>query len=181
MVDSRDVAWASIPPLAAALCEQGGQESTELHEMEFVEVETNASNGESDELQSDRQKSAGDEEHDDDEESIFLLIVDPAPTWVAATAGRAAQSMPLATTADVPLSIGKPTKANSQPIEVESPESIIRALASRDRTLMPAPYRPHQGRPPVASYLRLCWTGGKRANSSGQRQVQQARSKDTRM
>ena len=36
--------------------------------------------------------------------------------------GTAAQSMPLATTADAPLSIGRPTKANFQPIEVESPE-----------------------------------------------------------
>ena len=32
--------------------------------------------------------------------------------------------MPLATTADAPLSIGKPTKANSQPIEVESLERV---------------------------------------------------------
>ena len=32
--------------------------------------------------------------------------------------------MPLATTADVPLSIGRPTKPNSQPIEVESPERV---------------------------------------------------------
>ena len=37
---------------------------------------------------------------------------------------RAAQSMPLAMTADAPLSIGGPTKANSQPIEVESPERV---------------------------------------------------------
>ena len=36
--------------------------------------------------------------------------------------GRAAQSMPLATTADTPLSIGRPTKINFQSIEVESPE-----------------------------------------------------------
>ena len=44
--------------------------------MESVEGETNASNGESDELPFDRLKSAGDEEDDDDEESIFSLIVD---------------------------------------------------------------------------------------------------------
>ena len=92
--------------------------------MEPVEGETNASNGESDELQSDRQKSAGDEEDDDDEESIFPLVVDPAPTREAAPVGRAAQSMPLATTADVPLSVGRSTKVNSQPIEVESPERV---------------------------------------------------------
>ena len=42
---------------------------------------------------------------------------------------------------------------------------------------MPAPYRPHQGRTPMALCLRLCWAGGKRAGSSGQRQVQLARSK----
>ena len=77
-----------------------------------------------DELQSDRQKSAGDVEDDDNEESTFPLVVDPAPTREAAPVGRAAQSMPLATTADVPLSIGRPTKANSQPIEVESPERV---------------------------------------------------------
>ena len=123
MIDSRDVTWTSIPPLALVLCEQGGQEPTELQEMESVEVETNSSDGESDELQSDCQKSAGDEEdNNDDEESIFPLVVDPAPTREAAPVGRAAQSMPLATTADAPLSIGRPTKANFQPIEVESPE-----------------------------------------------------------
>ena len=74
--------------------------------MESAEGETNPSDGESDELQSHRQKSAGDEEDDDDEESIFPLVVDPAPTRKAAPVGRAAQSMPLATTADAPLSIG---------------------------------------------------------------------------
>ena len=104
MIDSRDATWASIPPLASVLCEQGGQEPTKLQEMESVEGETNPSEGESDELQSDRQKSAGDEEDDDDEKSIFPLVVDPAPTREAAPVGRAA------------------TKANSQPIEVESPE-----------------------------------------------------------
>ena len=103
MRDSRDVTWARIPPLASVLCEQGGQESTELQEMESVEGEANPSDGESDELQSDRQ-SAGDEEDDDDEESIVPLVVDPAPTREAAPVGRAA------------------TKANFQPIEVESPE-----------------------------------------------------------
>ena len=36
--------------------------------------------------------------------------------------GRAAQSTSLATTADAPLSIGRPTQTNFQPIEVESPE-----------------------------------------------------------
>ena len=89
MIDSRDVTWASIPPLASVLCEQGGQEPTdELLEMESVEGETNASNGESDELQFDCQKSAGDEEDDDDEESIFPLVVDLAPTREAAPVGR---------------------------------------------------------------------------------------------
>ena len=89
-----------------------------------MEGETIASKGESDELQSDRQKSAGDEEDDDDEEFIFPLVVDPAPAREAAPVGRAAQSMTLATTADMPLSIGRPTKANSQPIEVERPERV---------------------------------------------------------
>ena len=70
MIDSRDVTWARIPRLASVLCEQGGQEPTELQEMESVEGETNLSDGESDELQSDRQKSTGDEEDDDDQESI---------------------------------------------------------------------------------------------------------------
>ena len=106
MIDSRDVTWARIPPLASVLCEQGGQEPTELQERESVEGETNLSDGESDELQSDRQKSAGDEEDDDDDESIFPVVVDPAPTRMAAPVGRAAQSMSLATTADAPLSIG---------------------------------------------------------------------------
>ena len=106
MIDSRDVTWARIPPLVSVLCEQGGQEPTELQEMESVEGETNPSYGESDELQSDRQKSAGDEEDDDDEESIFPSVIDPAPTRKAAPVGKAAQSMPLATTADAPLSIG---------------------------------------------------------------------------
>ena len=90
--------------------------------MESMEGETNPGDGESDELQSDRQKSAGNEEDDGDEESIFPLAVDPAPTRKAAPVGRAVQSMPLATTADAPLSIGRPTKANFQPIEIESPE-----------------------------------------------------------
>ena len=106
MIDSRDVTWASIPPLASVLCEQEGQEPTELQEIESVEGETNPSDGESDELQSDLQKSAGDEEDDDDEDSIFPLVVDPAPTREAAPVGRATQSMPLATTADAPSSIG---------------------------------------------------------------------------
>ena len=106
MVDSRDVTWASIPPVASVLREQGGQEPTGLQERESVKGETNPSDGESDELQSDRQKSAGDEEDDDDEESIFPLVVDPAPTRKAAPVGRAA------------------TKANFQPIEVESPERV---------------------------------------------------------
>ena len=39
-----------------------------------MEGETNPSDSDSDELQSDRQKSAGDEEDDDDEESIFPLV-----------------------------------------------------------------------------------------------------------
>ena len=123
-IGSRDVTWASIPPLASVLCEQAGQEPRELQEMESVEGETNSSDGESDELQSDRQKNAGDEEDDDDEESIFPLVVDPASTQKAAPVGRAAQSMPLATTADAPLIIGRPTKTNSQPIEVESPDRV---------------------------------------------------------
>ena len=94
------------PSLASVLCEQGGKEPTELQEMESVEGKTNPSDGESDELQSDRQKSAGDEEDDDDEESRFPLVGDPAPTRKVSPVGRAAQSMPLATTAHAPLSIG---------------------------------------------------------------------------
>ena len=124
MIDSRDVTRASIPPLASVLCEQGEQEPIEIQEMEPEEGETNASNGESDELQFDRQKNAGDQEDDDDKEPIFLLVVDPTPTRAIAPMGRAAQSMSLATTADAPLSIDRPTKANSQPIEVESPERV---------------------------------------------------------
>ena len=46
---------------------------------------------------------------------------------------------------------------------------------------MPAPYRPHQGRTPMAPYLRLCWAEGKRTGSSGQWQVQLARSKNSRV
>ena len=74
--------------------------------MESVERKTNASNGESDELQFDRQKSAGYEENDDDREFFFPLVVDPAPIRAAAPVG-------LAPTADATLSIGRPTKANS--------------------------------------------------------------------
>ena len=87
MIDSRDVTWARIPPLVSVLCEQGRQEPTELQEIESVEGETNPSDGEFDEVQSDRQKSAGDEEDNDDEEFIFLLVVDPAPTRKAAPVG----------------------------------------------------------------------------------------------
>ena len=78
--------------------------------MESVERETNACNVESDELQSDRQKSAGDGEDDDDEEPIVPLVVDPAPSRAAPPVGRAAQSMLLTTTTGAPLSIGGPTK-----------------------------------------------------------------------
>ena len=92
--------------------------------MESVEGQTNVSNGESDELQFDRRKSAGGEEDDGEEESIIPLPFDPAPTRAAAPVGTSAQAMPLATTADAPLSIGTPIKTNSQPIEVESPERV---------------------------------------------------------
>ena len=109
-------------PLASILCEQRGQEPTELQEMESAEGETNASNGESDELQFDHQKSAGNEEDDGDEESIFPPVINLASSRATASVRRAAQLMPLATTADAPLSIGRATKANSQPIEVERPE-----------------------------------------------------------
>ena len=124
MIDSRDVTWASIPSLASLMCEQGGQEPTELQKMESVERDPNACKVVSDELQSDRQKSAGDGEDDDDEESIVPLVVDPAPTRAAAPDGRAAQSMLLTTTAGVPLSIGGTTKAYSEPIGIESPERV---------------------------------------------------------
>ena len=46
---------------------------------------------------------------------------------------------------------------------------------------MPAPYQPHEGRTPMAPFLRLCWAGEKRAGSSGQWQVQLARLKDARV
>ena len=82
-----------FPSLATVLCEQRGQEPTGLQEMESVEGKTDASSGESKDLQFDRQKSAGDKEDDNDEESIFSLVVDPAPTRVAALVGRAAQPM----------------------------------------------------------------------------------------
>ena len=91
--------------------------------MKSVEGVTNASNGESDEIQFDRQKSAGDDEDNDNEKSIFPLVVDVAPTRAATPVGKAAQSIPMARTAAVPLSIGRPTNnANSQPIEAESLE-----------------------------------------------------------
>ena len=77
--------------------------------MKSVEGVTNASNGESDEIQFDRQKSAGDDEDNDNEESIFPLVVDLAPTRAATPVGKAAQSIPMARTAAVPLSIGRPT------------------------------------------------------------------------
>ena len=88
--------------------------------MESVGGATNASNGEYDKLQFDRQKSAGGDENDDNEESTFPLVVNLALTRAGIPGGKAAQSIPTARTADVPLSIGRPTNANSQPIEVES-------------------------------------------------------------
>ena len=91
--------------------------------MESAEGETNASNGESDELQFDHQKSAGNEEDDGDEESIFPPVINLASSRATASVRRAAQLMPLATTADAPLSMGRATKANSQPIEVERPDN----------------------------------------------------------
>ena len=180
IVDSRDITWASIPPLASVVCEQGGQEPTELQEMESVEDETNASNGESDELQFDRQKSAGDEENDDDDESIFPLAIDPASTRAAAPVGRVAQSIPLATTADAPLSIGRPTKTNSQPIEVESPERVNNSsigVGVSDVNATPVSASPES----MAPCFLLCWASGKRPGSSGQRQVQLTRLKDARV
>lgn len=88
-----------------------------------MEIETDATNCESDQLKSNRQRSAGDEDDDDDEEFIFpaslsranssgcsggenrATIVDdstPSP-------GRTAHPKPLSTTADAPLNIGEPT------------------------------------------------------------------------
>ena len=55
---------------------------------------------------------------------MFPLAIDPASTRAAAPVGRVAQSIPLATTTDAPLSIGRPTQTNSQPIEVEIPERV---------------------------------------------------------
>ena len=124
MIDSRDVTWASISPLASVLCKQRGREPIELQEMESAEGDTNASNGESDELQFDHQKSAGNKEDDGDEGSIFPPVINLASSRATASVRRAAQLMPLATTAGAPLSIGRATKANSQPIEVERPEKV---------------------------------------------------------
>ena len=107
-------------------------------------MDTGASN-ESDEAQSDRQRSGGDEEDDGDEKDIFSLIVDPAPTRAASRVGKApqalsltppsltpaatlvgrvSQAMPLSPTADAPSIIGWPTEANSKPNGVGSPERI---------------------------------------------------------
>ena len=50
-----------------------------------MEVETEASTGESD-----HQRSAGDEDDNDGEVSMFSLVVDPAPTRAAAPLAWAA-------------------------------------------------------------------------------------------
>ena len=53
-------------------------------------METDTNIDESDELLSERQKSAGDEEENDDEESIFSLGVYPTAFRVGASVERAA-------------------------------------------------------------------------------------------
>ena len=68
-----------------------------------------------------RHKSVGDEEDAESVESSFLLAVEPEPTRAAAPVGMMEQLMPLATTADALLRFGGSTKANFEPIEVESP------------------------------------------------------------
>ena len=110
------------------------------------------------------------------------LVVDPAPTRAAAPVGRAAQSMPLATTADATLSTSRPNKANSQPIEVESSERVNNSsivIGESDVNASPVSISPESNADDAM--LRLCWVGGKRADSSGQRQVQLARLKDARV
>ena len=75
---SRYVTWVSIHPFASVRAttpkyQQEGLEPAGLQELEFVEEEADASNGESEQVQSDRQRrGAGDENGDDDEESIFF-------------------------------------------------------------------------------------------------------------
>ena len=66
----------------------------------FMEADTDASNGESNELQSDCHMSAGDGEDEDDDEPIVSPAVDPAPTRAAVPVRRTAQSILLASTAD---------------------------------------------------------------------------------
>ena len=94
-------------------------EAAELQEeLESLEKETDASNGKSDEAQSNRHETAGDEKDDDDDES---LVADPAiaraaapvrraaqapsMTLVAAPVRRTAQSMTLTPTGDAPSSM----------------------------------------------------------------------------
>ena len=51
-------------------------------------METDSSNGESDEVQSDRQRGAGEEEDDNNKDSTFSLVFDPVPTREAAPVRR---------------------------------------------------------------------------------------------
>ena len=74
-------------------------------------METDTNIDESDELLSERQKSAGDEEENDDEESIFSLGVYPTAFRVGASVERAAQSMSLTPMAVAPSGIGGPVEA----------------------------------------------------------------------
>ena len=104
MIDSRDVTWARIPPLVSVLCEQGRQEPTELQEMESVEGET--------------------------------IRVMASSTKYSPTARRALEmrkTMIMRSSSFlwslIPRQLGRllrwegaATKANFQPIEVESPE-----------------------------------------------------------
>ena len=118
---------SNVPPSTAVSMPkygQGRKEPPELQGMESEEVETDESNGQSDEVQSDHQRSAGNRKDCDDKGSIFSLIVDHAPTRAAAPVRRAAQLMALNPTADGPSGIGGSTKTNSETIGIGSPKRV---------------------------------------------------------
>ena len=91
--------------------------------------------------------------------------------------------MSLATTPDAPSSIGRPTKVNSQPIEVESPERVnissigVGGSAVNASPVSTSPDSNADGTMPSS----VLGGGGKHAGSSEQRQAQLARSKNARV
>ena len=103
---------------------QGRKEPARLQGIEFEEVKTDESNGESDEVQPDHQRSAGGEKDCDDKGSIFSLIFDHAPSRAAAPVRRAAHMMTLTPTADGLSNIGGSTKTSSEPIGIGSPRRV---------------------------------------------------------